>query len=142
MQHWQLFADPQFKLRFHYPRTTPQGHSVETIESQHEDALRVHLASVGSQELYFEVMKLCDLTPQQEYQQHQGDLAQRFVGVTISELEETKLGSRPAYSYRFSWSDKERAVMLVQLDRATYRIIYDPRSTLNAQVLSTVTFFE
>lgn len=142
MEQWQLFADPRFKMHFHYPLTTPQGHTVEKVESQREDALRVHLASAGSHELYFEAMKLSDLTPQEEYQRHHADLVQRFVGLSITALQETRLGSRAAYSYRFTWSDKERAVILVHQERATYRIIYDPRSALNAQVLATVAFLE
>ena len=35
---------------------------------------------------------------------------------------------------------KERVVTLVQRDRATYRIIYDPNSPINVQVLSTIEF--
>src|SRR5690348_2282869 len=68
MDQWQLFADPRFELCFRYPLTTPQGHAVEKTESQRADAPRIHLVSQESQELYFEVMNLPDLTPQEEYQ--------------------------------------------------------------------------
>ena len=142
MEHWQLFADPRFELRFRYPLTTPGGHSVEKIEGQRDDTVRVHLVSQGSQELYFEVMKFLDLSPEEEYQRHKADLVQRFEALTITALDETRLGGLPAYRYALTWPDRERAVILVHKGRATYRIIYDPRSALNAQVLSTVAWEE
>ena len=139
---WHLFTDPRFKLRFNYPATTPEGHAVEKVEEQHDDAVRIHLSSRDSQELYFEVTKYPDLIAREEYERHKAYLEQRFAGFdfAIGELQETSLASRPAHTYTFRWRDAERTVMLIHKDGATYRIIYDPRSPLNAQVLSTVAF--
>jgi len=60
----------------------------------------------------------------------------------ITGLNETRLVLQPAYEYAFKWRQKERAVILVQKDRAVYRIIYDPHSPLNLQVLATIEFIE
>jgi hypothetical protein len=54
MENWQLFTHPSFKLHFQYPAMTPQGHIVEKAEEQHNDHIRIHLASQDSPELYFE----------------------------------------------------------------------------------------
>ena len=142
MESWQLFTDPRFELRFHYPATTPQGHSVEKTEDQHDDVLRVHLVSRDSQELYFEVVEYPNLLPREEYEQHRAYLEQRFDDLAITELQETSLALLPAYAYSFKWDQGERAVLLIPKDQATYRVIYDPRSPLNAQVLSTTEFID
>ncbi len=142
IENWQLFTDPQFELRFHYPATTPRGHAVEKTEGQQDDVLRVHLVSRDSRELYFEVVKYPDLPAREEYERHRAYLEQRFDDLAITELQETSLASQPAYAYAFKWGNGERAVLLIHKDQATYRIIYDPHSPLNAQVLSTIRFID
>ena len=94
--------------------------------------------------MYFEVVYYPNLLAQEEYQQHKQYLEKRFElgDFTITGLNETRLGLHPAYEYAFKWGQKERAVILVQKDHAMYRIIYDPYSPLNLQVLSTIEFME
>ena len=142
IENWQLFTDRRFELTFHYPATTPRGHAVEKTEGQQDDVLRVHLVSRDSQELYFEVVKYPNLLPREEYEQHRAYLEQRFDDLAITELKETSLASQLAYAYSFKWGNGERAVLLIHKDRATYRIIYDPHSPLNPQLLSTIEFID
>ena len=142
IENWQLFTDRRFKLHFHYPATTPRGHAVEKTEGQQDDVLRVHLVSRDSRELYFEVIKYPNLLPREEYEQHRAYLEQRFDDMAITELQETSLDLLPAYAYAFKWGHGERAVLLIYKDQATYRIIYDPHSPLNPQVLSTIRFID
>ena len=138
IENWQLFTDRRFELTFHYPATTPRGHAVEKTAGQQDDVLRVHLVSRDSQELYFEVVKYPHLLPREEYEQHSAYLEQRFDDLAITELQETRLALQPAYEYAFAWGQGERAVLLIHKDQATYRVIYDPHSPLNSQVLSTI----
>jgi hypothetical protein len=142
MERWVLFSDPNFQLRFSYPAPTPQGHPVEKLEDRRDDAVRVHLSSEGSQELYFEVVRFRDLAPQAEYERHKVALGQRSDGVTITELSETRLNSLPAYTYSFKWPHRQRAAILIPKDQDTYRVIYDPLSPLNADILSSVALVE
>ena len=142
IENWQLITDSRFKLHFHYTATTPRGHAVEKTEGQQDDVLRVHLVSSDSRELYFEVVKYPNLLPREEYEQHRAYLEQRFDDLAITELQETSLALLPAYAYSFKWDQGERAVLLIHKDQATYRVIYDPRSPLNAQVLSSTEFID
>lgn len=138
MNDWQIFSDPKFKIYFKYPDPTPQGYSVEKAEGQREDAIRVHLSSPQSQELYFEVTRFVNLAPKEEYQRHKDFLTQQFENLSITDLEESQLETLAAQTYTFAWPEKERKVVLVQKDQATYRILYDPRSALNTEVLATL----
>jgi hypothetical protein len=143
---WQRFTRPGFKVEFSYPAVTPEGHAVERAEERATDHRgdidRVYLTSPGSGELYFEAVRFRDLTPQDEYLSHTSYLRRRFGDDAVSELTETSLGERPAWAYALRWDEEERTILMLQVDPDTYRVIYDPRSPLNEQVLATLTVVE
>ena len=138
MQNWQHFADSSFALGFQYPRTTPQGHTVEKAESQGDEWVRVHFTSKDSRELYFEITKYFDLRAQVEYQRHRAFLQESLEQFSISVLKEIHWMSQSAYEYSFKWEQGARVVILLESDHTTYRILYDPYSPLNARILSTL----
>jgi hypothetical protein len=143
---WQRFTRPEFAIGFSYPAVTPQRQTVERDEQPFRDYARVHLSSPDRQELYLEVVRFHDMAPRDEYQHHRPYLEKRFGADSITPLTETTLRGRPAWAYAFRWDEAERsverAVLLLEIDGDTYRVIYDPRSALNAQVLATITFAE
>jgi hypothetical protein len=143
---WQRFTRPEFAIEFNYPGVTPQGQTVERDEEPFREYARVHLSSPDGQELYLEVVRFHDLAPRDEYEQHRPYLEKRFGPDSITPLTETTLQGRPACAYAFRGDEAERslerAVLLLEIGADTYRVIYDPRSALNAQVLATVTFAE
>jgi hypothetical protein len=140
---WERFTG--FGAELSYPSTTPDGQTVERTEqrvSDHRGELeRVHLSTPDRQELYFELARFADVTPQDEYSNHKPYLEQRFGTGSVSELTQTKLLDRRAWTYAFHWHEEgrrmERAALLLDVGGGTYRLIYDPRSELNAQVLET-----
>jgi hypothetical protein len=142
MDDWQRFKDSQFSLLFKYPEETPQGHFVDKAESLQGESIRIHLASRDSKELYFEVTKYQDLPAQMEYHQYREKLEQRFSELIITELKEMIWKSHPTSEYSFEWKQGARSVLLVRRDDATYRILYDPRSPLNTQILSTIEWID
>jgi len=140
---WHRFKRPGFVVEFSYPLTTPQGHAVEQFEEHVEDHRgdmeRVHLSSPESGELYFEVARFRELTPQDDYRSHAKYLAQRFGPDSVSPLVETTVEGRPTWAYSIHWPDHERSVLMLYLAGDTYRFIYDPRSELNHRVIATLT---
>jgi len=142
MDDWQEFRDAKFTLLFKVPEATPQGHFVDKTEGEQGESIRVHFTSRDSKELYFEVTKYEALTPQTEYQQHRTNLEKRFSKFSITELKEIDWKSLSAYEYSFEWDQGKRSIILVEWDHATYRFLYDPRSPLNLQVLSTVEWID
>jgi YD repeat-containing protein len=140
----QRFTRPEFAIEFSYPAVTPQGHTLERSDEPFRDYARVHLSSPDSQELYVEAVRFHDLAPRDEYRHHRPYLEKRFGADSITPLTETTVRGRPAWAYAFRWDEAgrsvERAVLLFEIGGDTYRLIYDPRSALNAQVLATLTF--
>lgn len=138
MQNWQHFVYPGFALGLRYPPITPQDHVVEKVESQHDGAIRVHLISKESRELYFEITKYVDLPAQVEYHKHKEYLKSRPDDYMVSDLQNIRWMSQIAYEYSIKWRQGARIVKLIETDDATYRVLYDPNSPLNVQVLSTL----
>jgi len=140
---WERYANARFAVEFSYPAVTPRGQAVERQEQRVVDDRgemeRVHLRSPASGELYFELSCFRGITPQQEYANHRPSLEQRFGEGAVTELMETTLLDRPAWNYGIRWPEAERAVLLLPLGDDTYRIIRDPRSNLNDEVLGTLT---
>ncbi len=99
----------------------------------------MHLRSPGSPELYVEVVRFQDLAPRDEHLHHKPSLERRFGAGSVTALTETTLAERPAWAYAFRWDEGERSVRLLEVAGDTYRILFDPRSELNAQVVETVT---
>ena len=143
---WQRFEHPAFGLTFCYPDPTPQGHPVERHERRFRDhrgdADLFHLSSPASGELYVEIGVFRGITPEQEYANHKPHLQDRFGAEAVTALTETRVGDRPASTYGIRWKDSERTVLLLQAGADTYRLIYDPRSPLNEQVVETVVFLD
>ena len=121
---------------------TPLGQRVERNEQQRDNLERVHLSTPDRQELYVEVARFRGITPQDEYANHRPYLEQRFGADAVSELTQATVLDRPGSSYSIGWNEEgrpmERAVRLLQVGRDTFRIIYDPRSELNDQVIATL----
>jgi len=135
---WERFTRPGFAVAFSYPALTPQGQVVERDEEPFRNYARVHLSSPDRHELYVEVVRFDDLAPRDEYLQHRPYLEQRFGPGSITALTETTLQERPAWAYAFHWDDGERSVLLLPVAGDTYRVIYNPRSELNAQIVATL----
>lgn len=142
METWDLFASDEFALQFKHPIVTGQGKPVDRIESQTESMHRVHFITRGSRELYFEVTKYPALPAQLEYRQHRQNLENRFGEFSISDLKEITWKTLSAYEYTFEWDTGIRTVFLVERKDGTYRILFDPRSPLSLQVLSTLEWAE
>ena len=142
MDDWRLFTNPRFALRFRYPSLTAGGEPVDQLETQQKDMLRVHVLAATSRLVYFEVRKYARLTPFVAYQRHKESLFTRFDSLVISELRTAQCASLAAYEYTFEWEHGRRVALLVRRAGALYRIIYDPGSAVNLQILSSLEWLD
>jgi hypothetical protein len=138
MKDWHLFANPQSAFQFKYPLVARNGEAIKHMETQKEGMLRVHILALDNLEVYFEVTQNELLMAESEYQRHKEHLRNQFMSLRINELRKTLFKSLPAYEYHFAWDQGKRKVILVEREEATYRILYDPRSPVNLQIVSTL----
>jgi hypothetical protein len=88
------------------------------------------------------VVRFPDLAPREEYEHHRSYLEQRFGADAITALTEASLDRLPAHAYGLHLPDRERSVLLIQIGQDTYRILYNPRSPINAHVVATMEVLE
>ena len=139
---WEPFTRQGWRLEFTYPSVTPQGCEVVRKDERRGSAEGVHLSSPDGHELYIEFVRFADLAPRDEYMRHGDYLRQRFGSDSVAGLIETSVAGRPGWGYHFRGGDKERSALLLPLAGELYRIIYEPRSGLNAQVIATITIVD
>jgi hypothetical protein len=138
MNQWRRFTDPDFGIAFNYPDPTPEGFEIKKLIRKTAEMIRVHLSSPGSSELYFELSNyLNGLDPRTGRQNLVNENKGRFDGFKAATLKEMVVASIPAQSFTFSWQKGARQVLFFDVDPVTYRVIFDPRSKLNYQILST-----
>lgn len=141
MKNRLIFSDSRFGVRFRYPNPTPQGYPVEVRETDQAGLLRAHLVSNDSQEIYFELTRYSDISAQAAYAELEAALKGRFgKDVIMSELQDGTLAGLPVLECAFRWPQGERRVIFVQRDEALYRLLYNPQSPLNEQILAAVEF--
>jgi hypothetical protein len=133
---WERFPNCLLDLgvRLRFPAKTRDGQPVEL------DDIRVHARSAGSDDVYFEISRHAGTTAAQVHAQEK----QRIEGVyserSVGELSETTFAKGAAFEYRIQWPEAERAVMLVERRGWVYRVLYNPRSELNRDIVSTIRF--
>ena len=142
MEHWSIFSDPRFTLRFFYPRIGTSGEPVERLDAQQPGLLRVHFLTPKSREVYFEVSKYGSLSAVSEYQQHTENLQKLLQKLYLTELAETRCASLPASQYTFEWEHGARTVILVERGDITYRFLFDPIRDINFKILSTLRWLD
>ncbi len=129
---WATLDVPGAGMRVRYPLVTPQGRAVEA------DGVRVHVRSWEGGELYFEVSKETGVTAQQQYERERAFLERSPSPPQVSGLTETVAAGRPAHQFTAAWPDRDRVFTLIERDGVLYRMVYDPRSPLNAQIFATL----
>jgi hypothetical protein len=115
-------------LSLSHPVTTPSGRSVIA------DDIRVHLVAEGG-ELYFEVSRRQGHTSD-AYRREREHLIDE--GAEVSELVPAELNGWPAQEFTAAFPHKTRTFLLCERPPWLYRLVYDPKSALNLEVLSTI----
>jgi hypothetical protein len=127
---WEHLELPELGLAFGYPHRTPGGHAVEL------DDVRLHARSEDG-EAYFELSRHLNATASTQYEREREFVAARY-GADVTPLTATTFNGLPAHEYSVSWGDTVRTFVLVERGRWLYRVVYDPRSPLNHDVLDTI----
>ncbi len=139
MKQWHRFSDPDFGVTFSFPDSSPAGYEIKRKLWKTGEMNRIHLSSPESSELYFELTcYLKELDPERGRKMLVDENRQRFQNFNATPLEESSAAPVPAQSFTFSWREAARHVLFFDFNKLTYRIIFDPQSQLNHQILSTV----
>lgn len=140
MADWLTYTHQDLTILLKYPNPTPLGNSVSINERSGPASFRVHFVSERSNEVYFEAGRYLDLPAKQALDDFLKDVTGRIENLEVGEVEEIRYANSPARRFSIRWPGKERVILFVERDDALYRIIHDPASLLNQQMLESVEF--
>lgn len=133
------YRDALTGLQFDYPAATPDGQTVRLDRSEHGVMRRVHALSDDLAAVYFELRVYDEpRRPADDWDQLSEYLSATYVGLESTPLVPAKLNALPAESARFHWPAKRRVIYYVVVGERLARIIYNPESALNEQILTSV----
>lgn len=139
----EVITDSEHGYSVQIPSTTPGGQPVEILKEQREGRQRVHAQSPDASEVYFEIMSMPGLiNHQQAVAEQKAFLASRSPDAAITATRQSVVHSLSATEFSFEgmldgqW--KVRRFIFLDSAHRTYRIIYDPRSEGNEQILDTL----
>jgi hypothetical protein len=136
-QPWLHFFDPAFAFEFDYPRATAGGSTVTVQRSTHDGDERVHISSEDL-EVYFELDRAADRTAMGGLRELAEDVRGRFEGAWFSVPGRTQLCGESAHTVHFRFDGRVRWAILTEDASPSYRVILDPRSSTNLEILGTL----
>jgi hypothetical protein len=135
---WLRFADPAFDFEFSYPPTGTAARVVTVREQERTDRRRVHISTDDARDVYFELERVDRRTVAQGVAELSSDLSARYSDVTVAHLEPVMLAGLPASLLRFTFADRVRAAYFTEQASPAHRVILDPRSPTNLEILATL----
>jgi hypothetical protein len=140
-----VISDVEHNYSVRIPQTTPGGQPVEIVRSQQEGMHGMHAHSPDASEVYFEVVSYPGWIDREEAVAGQRDsLASRSPDAALTPTRQTVVGGFEASEFRFEgtldgqW--KVRRFIFLDTALRTYRVIYDPRSAANEEILDSLVF--
>jgi hypothetical protein len=138
-----VITDSEHNYSVQIPNTTPKGQPVEILMDQHEGTHRVHAQSPDSSDLYFEIVSAPRLINHEEaVAQQKAFLSSQSSDAAITAAKHSLVGNFDATEFGFEGTlgGRWKVRHFIFLDSAvrTYRIIYDPRSQVNEQILDSL----
>lgn len=139
----EIITDTEHDYSLRIPTTTPTGQPVDIVKDQREGAHRVHAQSPDASELYFEILSAPGLINHEEaVAQQKAFLSSQSSDAAITATKQSEVHSFGTTEFDFEGTlgGRWKVRRFIFLDSAlhTYRIVYDPRSEVNQQILDSL----
>jgi hypothetical protein len=134
---WLRFADPRFDFEFSYP-ATGTAKMITVREDERTDRRRVHISTDDARDVYFELERVDRRTVAEGVAELSSDLGARYGDATFADLEPVMLAGLRASLLRFTFADRVRAAYFTERASPAHRVILDPRSPTNLEILATL----
>ena len=139
---WVVCDDADLGVRFEYPETTVHGKTVTFSQRPMGIGARVQVLSKDRRDVYFEVARFPSQTAAEGYKRFNVRIERWFAarGLAREPLVPMVLAGRAAQSFRFTWPGFERQACFTEQSEPGYRVIFDPRSRTNWEILAALRF--
>jgi len=141
---WTVVADVEHGFSIRIPSRTPSDHPVTIDRAERDGVGRLHAHTPDGTELYVEVVAYPGSIDRREAAIEQRRyLSEQDPECLLSRMRAIKIGSLVRSGFRFTGTLgghlRVRSFIFVDAADRTFRIVYDPTSTLNRAVLRTLT---
>ena len=143
----EVLTDVEHNYSLRIPTITPTGQGVAILKDEREGVHRVHAQSPDASELYFEIVSARGLLDHEQIiAEQKAFLTHQSSDAIITATKQSVVVSVRATEFGFEgtlggqW--KSRRFIFLDSALRTYRIIYDPRSTVNEQILDSLVLQE
>jgi hypothetical protein len=123
--------------RFQIPEVTAQAQSTEITRDTHKGMIRVHTHTPDLFELYFEVVSYPGTLEHQALIEKQKPfIEKKFTNVSFSEVITGPFKKLQRTEFTFESDEKTRRFIYIEDACRSYRLIFNPLSDLNLDVLN------
>ena len=125
--------------QFQIPEVTAQAQTTEITRETHKGMIRVHAHTPDLYELYFEVVSYPERLDHQELIEKQKPfIEKKFTNVSFSEIGSGTFKKFPTTDFTFESDEKTRRFIYIKDATRSYRVILNPLSNLNLDVLNSL----
>jgi hypothetical protein len=98
----------------------------------------VHISTEDASEVYFELEHVDSRMIAEGIDELSIDVTSRFPDASFGVPQPVAIAGRAAQAVRFTFSDRERIAIFSEQESPAHRVILDPRSATNYQILATL----
>ena len=125
--------------QFQIPEVTEQAQTGEITRDTHQGMVKVHAHTPDLFELYFEVVSYPERLDHQALIEKQKPFIERkFTNVSFSEVGTGIFKKLPTAEFTFECEEKTRRFIYLEDTSRSYRVIFNPLSNLNLDVLNSL----
>jgi len=138
--HWNLIdVQDGSRWQFQIPEITERAQRTEIIRDTHKGMVKVHAHTPDLFELYFEVVSYPEkLDHQALIEKQKPFIEQAFTNVSFSQVSTHRFKRLPTTEFTFESEEKSRRFVYYENAGRSYRVIFNPLSHLNLDVLDSL----
>jgi hypothetical protein len=138
--HWTLVEIQDGSgWQFQIPEVTAKAQTIEITRDTHKGMIRVHAHTPDLYELYFEVVSYPERLDHQELIEKQKPfIEKKFTNVRFSEVNTSTFKKFQTAEFTFESDEKTRRFIYIKDATRSYRVILNPLSNLNVDVLNSL----
>jgi len=138
--HWKTVeVQDSSGWQFQIPEVTEQSQTTEFTRDTHKGVIKVHAHTPDLFELYFEVVSYPEkLDHQAMIEKQKPFIEKQFTSVSFSKVNTCTFKRLPTIEFTFESEEKTRRFIYIEDVSRSYRVIFNPLSNLNLDVLDSL----
>ena len=135
---WALFSEPDFDLRFVYPRKVSGGEPPSLEMQPRPGGRSVRVTTPDMRAVYVEIRQASAREATESLRVLKEGLSARFDDAKFDKVETGTIAEMAAIAITFRFADRVRTALFTRQSAPSYAVVYDPRSVLNELIVASI----